>query len=181
MIKELLPQADELTARLDAAVLPGILRDKQAAWDAGKARLKEALTGLHQVADANDEEGMLKATEDFHAAFEALVRTVRPVVPALETFHQELYKLYHYHAREYDLAAIRADAVAMKECMPPLAASTLPKRLADRQEAFSAAVGTLSSAVDELVTTAEKDDKDAILAAVEKVHAAYVKTAAIFD
>ena len=33
LIKELLPQAESLTAKLDAAKLPGILRDKQEAWD----------------------------------------------------------------------------------------------------------------------------------------------------
>jgi hypothetical protein len=181
LIKDLLPQADELTARLDAATLPGILRDKQAAWDEGKGKLKGSLAELHKAADANDEEGMLQQTEAFHAAFEGLVRTIRPVVPALDVFHQELYKLYHYYAPNYDLANIRAASLAMKERVPPLAESTLPKRLADRQEAFNGAVAVLSSAVDDLVKTAEKDDKDAILAAVENVHTAYAKTLKIFD
>lgn len=181
LIRELLPQADELTAKLDEAKLPGILRDKQAAWDEGKGMLKASLAALHAAAEADDDEAMLKQTEAFHMAFEKLVRTIRPVVPALEAFHQELYKLYHYHAPNYDLAEIRAAASAMKERIARLAESKLSPRLADRQERFDAAVVTLSSAVDDLIKTAEVDDRDAVLAAVEKVHTAYVETESIFD
>jgi len=181
LIKELLPQADELTANLDKAALPGILRDKQAAWDEGKGKLKAALAALHDAAKANDEEGMLKQTEAFHSSYEGLVRTIRPVVKALADFHEELYKLYHYYAPDYDLAKIREASAAMKDRIPALAESTLPKRVADRQEKFTAAVAALSTAVDELVKTAAGEDKDATLAAVEKVHTAYVQTEQIFD
>jgi hypothetical protein len=180
LIKELLPQADDLTTKLDAAALPGILRDKQAQWDTGKVKLTGALAELHKAAALNDEEAMLKQTEAYHAAFEGLVRTIRPVVPALDAFHKELYKLYHYYAPEYDLANIRAQAAAMKEAIPALKESTLTKKLADRQKDFDAAVVSLSSAVDELLATAGTEDKDAILAAVEKVHMAYVSTEKIF-
>ncbi|HEU4365539.1 MAG TPA: hypothetical protein VFT13_08765 [Candidatus Krumholzibacteria bacterium] len=132
LIRELLPRTDELTAKLDEAKLPGILRDKQAAWDEGKGQLKSALAALHAAAEGDDEEAMLKQTEAFHAAFEKLVRTIRPVVPALEDFHQALYPLYHYYAPDYDLAQIRAAAAAMKERVAPLAASKLSPRLAER-------------------------------------------------
>lgn len=180
-IRELLPQADELVAGLGSAVLPGILRDKQAAWDAGMVRLKDALAALHRAAGANDEGAMLEQTEAFHAAFEGLVRTIRPVVPALDAFHQELYKLYHYYAPAYDFAAIRAQALAMKERIPPLAESKLPARVADRQEKFAAAVAALSAAVDDMIRVTGKDDHDAVLASVERVHTAYVMTERIFD
>ena len=181
MIRDLLPQADSLTTRLDAAALPGILRDEQPAWDAGKKTLKASLAALHAAADANDEPAMLAQTEAYHAAFEVLVRVVRPVVPELDAFHQELYKLYHYHAPDYDLAAICADAAAMQEKIPPLSAAKLPERLADRQKSFDAAVAVLSGAVDDLAKTAKKDEKEKVLAAVETVHMAYVKTEKVFE
>lgn len=180
-IRELLPQADELTAKLDAAPLPGILRDSQPRWDAGKVKLKESLAALHTAADANDESAMLAQTEAYHAAFEGLVRVVRPVVPELDSFHEELYKLYHYHAPGYDLEAIRADAAAMQAKIPPLKDAKLPERLAGKQAEFTSAVGTLSGAVDDLVKTAKKDDREKILAAVETVHMAYVKAGNIFE
>jgi hypothetical protein len=181
LIKELMPDADDRVAKLDAAELPGILRDKQAKWDEGKGKLKGSLASLHAAVDANDEPAMLKETEAFHAAFEGLVRVIRPVTPEFDAFHQELYKLYHYAAPQYDLPAIRAQAKAMQEKIPPLAVSKLPKRVADRQEKFDAAVKTLSATVDDLVKTAEKDSKDAILAAVEAVHMAYLQAEKVFE
>jgi len=181
LIKELLPQADELTAKLDTAALPGILRDKQKQWDEGKVKLKESLAALHEAANANDEEGMLKETEAFHANFEGLVRTIRPVVPALASFHEELYKVYHYYAPEYDLENIRTHAKAMQDKIPALKESKLPKKLADRQGDFDAAVAYLSNTVDHLVQVCTTNDREKVLDSVEGVHTAYVKTEKIFD
>ncbi|MDD4856822.1 MAG: hypothetical protein PHD74_01805 [Candidatus Krumholzibacteria bacterium] len=181
LIKELLPRADTLVANLDAAELPGILRDKQEAWGEGKANLKAALQKLHDAANTENTEEMLAQTEAFHAAYEQLVRTVRPVVPELEAFHQDLYRLYHYDAPAYDLAQIRAGAAAMLEKMPALKAAQLPKRLAERQADFVAAVQELETAVNELAETVKVDEKAKVQAAVEKVHAAYQQAEKLFE
>lgn len=181
LIKELLPQVDDLTAKLDAAKLPGILRDKQADWDKEKGTLKATLKELHAAVDANNEEAMLKQTEAFHASYEKLVRIIRPVAPELDAFHQELYKLYHYYMPEYDLAKMREAAAAMQEKVPPLKKAELPKRVADRKEKFDAAVLDLEAAVAEFAKTVQTEDKDAILKAVEKTHTAYVKTEEVFE
>jgi len=180
-IKTLLPQMDTLVAELDKAPLPGILRDKQATWESGKANLKSTLEGLHTAAKADNQEEMLKMTEAFHAGYERLVRTVRPVVPELEAFHQELYKLYHYYTPAYDLEKIRGAATAMMEKLGALKAAQLPKRLADRQEKFQADVLKLEAAVSDLNATAKTDAKEKIKAAVEKVHTAYQDTEKLFD
>ncbi len=181
LIKELLPQADDLTGKLDAAKLPGILRDKQADWDKGKAVLKSALKELHAAVEADNEEAMLEQTEAFHSAFEGLVRTIRPMVPELEAFHQELYKLYHYYAPEYDLTQIRVAVAAMQEKIPPLKKAELPKRVAERKKDFDAAVAQLEKAVAELAKTVKTDNKDDVLKAVETAHTAYLGTREIFD
>ncbi len=181
LIKELLPRADTLVAALDAAPLPGILRDKQQDWADKKANLKETLANLHAAAAAGNEAEMLAQTEAFHAAYEQLVRAIRPVVPALESFHQEMYKLYHYYAPAYDLAQIRAAAAAMQTKIAPLKEAALPKRLADRQADYQLAVQELETCVAEFAETAKKDSKEEILAAVERVHTAYQKTEKLFD
>jgi len=181
LIKKLLPQADSLTAKLDEAKLRGILRDKQAAWDEGKTNLKSALQQLHSAADTNNQQEMLAQTEAFHAAYERLVRTIRPIVPELDAFHQEMYKLYHYYAPQYDLGQIRATVASMQEKLPALKKSQLPKRLTDRQKDFDTAVGQLEAAVTDLAKTAKADDKKTILAAVEKVHSAYQQTERVFE
>ncbi len=181
MIEQLLPQADELTAKLDDAKLPGILRDKQAAWDERKASLKTALVKLHEAVNADNEEQMLEQTEAFHSAFEMLVRTIRPIAPELEAFHQELYKLYHYYAPQYDLDQIRAAAAAMQEKLPALKQAELPKRVADRKKDFDVAVADLEAAVNELSGIAKTGDKEKVLGAVEKTHAAYVRAQGVFE
>jgi hypothetical protein len=181
LIKSLLPAADEKTAALEEAELPGILRDKQAAWDEGKTELKAALKRLHKAAEADDAQAILDETEAFHTAFERLVRLIRPVVPELDAFHQELYKLYHYYAPEYDLEKIREAAAAMQEKVPPLAKAKLPKRVAKRQEDFDQAVKELGASVDALNEVVKTDDKKKVLDAVEKTHDAYQKVEHVFD
>ena len=181
LIKELLPQADTLVGTLDQAALPGILRDRQEKWSAAKANLKSALQQLHEAAKMESQEEMLAQTEAFHAAYERLVRTIRPVVPALDAFHQELYKLFHYYTPQYDLEKIRSTAAVMKEKLPALKEAQLPKRLAERQKEYQAAVESLETAVAELAETVKVDSKEKIQAAVDKVHAAYQKTEKIFD
>ena len=181
LIKGLLPDADAKTAALDQAALPGILRDKQAAWDEGMLNLKAALKRLHEAADADDAQAMLDETEAFHAAYERLVRTIRPVVAELDAFHQELYRLYHYYAPDYDLEKIRTAAAAMQEKVPPLAKAKLSKRVAKKQEDFDKAVKALGVSVDELNEIVKTDDKKKVLDAVEKVHDAYQKVEHVFD
>ncbi len=180
-IKKLLPQTDELTKKLNAAKLPGILRDKQNAWDKGKENLNSALARLHEAADADDHQGMLEQTEAFHSAFERMLRTILPIVPELEAFHRELYKLYHYYAPGFELSNIRLSAAAMREKIPALKQARLPQRLSSRQEEFSVAVEELDKAVNELVETAKGEDKEKVLKSVEKVHNAYLKAEHIFD
>jgi CRISPR/Cas system-associated endonuclease Cas3-HD len=181
LIKELLPQAESLTAKLDAAKLPGILRDKQEAWDKGKEFLKSAFNNLKKAVKSDNKEEMLKQVEAFHAGFERLVRTIRPVVSELEAFHQELYKLYHYHAPSYDIEGIRITVRAMGDKLPPLKQVQLPGGLAEKQPEFSSSVQELESAVNELAEAVKKGIKKAILESVGKVHTAYQKTQSIFD
>ncbi len=181
MIKELLPQAEELAAKVYEVSLPGILRDKQADWDSGIANLKTTLQDMKAAVEADDQEAMLKQTEAFHSAYEKMVRTIRPVVKELEAFHQELYKLYHYYTPENDLENIRAVVPVMQEKLAALKDVTLPSRLADRQENFQAAVLSLETACSELAEVITGKDQESIEAAVEKVHTAYQNTEKIFD
>jgi len=181
LIKELLPQAESLTAKLDAAKLPGILRDKQEAWDQGKEFLQSALDKLKRAVETNNKEEMLKQVEVFHSGFERLVRTIRPVVSELEAFHQELYKLYHYNVPNYDLEKIQADVKAMQEKLPPLKQVQLPGRLSPKQSEFNNCVQELEEAVSALAEAVKTRKKKMILKSVEKVHSTYQKTQHIFD
>lgn len=181
LIKELLPQVESLTAKLDAAELPGILRDKQEAWDQGKDYLQSSLKNLKTAVESEDKEEMLKQVEAFHSGYERLVRIIRPVVSELEAFHKEMYRLYHYYAPSYDLEGIRTVVQAMQDKLPPLKQVQLPSRLATKQSEFDSAVQELENRVKELAEAVEKEKKESILEAVEKVHTSYQKTEHIFD
>lgn len=181
LIKELLPEADSLTQKLDEAELPGILRDKKAEWEKGKETLKSSLQELHRAVEDENEQAMLDQVEAFHSAFEKLVRIIRPVVPELEAFHQEMYKLYHYYLPNYELENIRIAVKAMQEKLLPLKEVTLPKRLAEKQEQFDGVVLELETELESLSEVVKKDNKDLIADAVEKVHTAYQKVEAVFD
>ena len=181
LIKELLPQMDSLTEKLDQAELPGILRDKKEQWDEGKVTLKTTLDNLQKAVEADNNEDMLSQVEAFHSAYERLVRTIRPVVPELEAFHQDLYKLYHYHLPNYELELIRDDVADMMEKVIPLKAASLSTRLASRQEDFLAAVDNLEAELNKLAEAVKTSKKQEITDAVERVHTAYQNTEKIFN
>ena len=181
LIKKLLPELDSLSVLVDLAELPGILQDKQEAWDEGKAKLLTCLEDLHKATETDNKDEMLNHTEAFHTHFEGLVRTIRPIVKELDLFHQEMYKLYHYHMPNYDLGNIRTTVSAMLEKIPALKAVQLPGRLEDRQEQFETSVTELEKEVKKLAEIVKNDDRKTIEVAVEEIHTAYQGVAAIFD
>ena len=56
------------------ARLPGILREKQEAWDQGLSGLKDALALYETAAATRSEPGLLDAVEALHSRYEGLVR-----------------------------------------------------------------------------------------------------------
>lgn len=171
---------EPLLLDLDAATLPGILQDKQARWDEGKARLLHSFQELKSAAHAGDEAGMLGSAEAFHMNYEAMVRIIRPVVPELDAFHQHLYGVYHYYGPGYDVEKIRGAANAMAAAVPPLEAAQLPARLEDRQADFEARVAELGDQVASLLIVLENPRREAVEEAIEAVHSAYEAVEAIF-
>ena len=180
-IQQLVPQFEPRLTAVDAVELPGILRHKQEGWDAGKAVMMSSFEGLKQAVEANDNAAMLSHAEAFHLGYEQLVRVIRPLVPELEAFHQELYKLIHYYKPADDEAKIHEAALAMIEKLEPLRAATLPERLADRQGDFDAAVAVLGDRLGELDEALHGSDAEAIDAAVDAVHGAYGAVGGVFE
>ena len=180
-IRQLVPQFEPMLAAVEAVELPGILRHKQEGWDAGKTVMMSSFEGLKQAIEDNDNEAMLSHIEAFHIGYEQLVRVVRPLVPELESFHQDLYKLVHYYNPANDDAKIHEAFVAMSEKMDPLRAVELPERLADHQGDFDAGVAALGDRLTELDEALQTSDDEAIKAAVDAVHTAYGAVEAVFS
>ncbi len=174
MIKGLLPELDSLTASLDEAQFPKILHMKQEAWDEGKEELKAGLARLHEAVDSDDKAEILNQAEAFHSHFERLARISNPVVPELEVFHRELYKIMHYYLPNGEMDKIRETIAAMQEKIGPVMQAELPGHLADQSEAFSSALQEMESKFTSLVAISDQDDAAAIEAALKELHTAFV-------
>src|SRR5512147_872850 len=97
MMAKLLPDIEKGAAAVTAAALPGILRDKKPAWDAGVRKLGAVVEAYRGAVEAQDRDRLLDAAEQLHRQYEALVRIIRPVLKEIDAFHSALYMLYHYY------------------------------------------------------------------------------------
>jgi hypothetical protein len=185
MMAKLLPDIEKGAAAVKAASLPGILRDKKAAWDGGVGKLDDAVTAYRSAVEAGDREKLLAAAEALHARYEGLVRIVRPVLKELDAFHTTLYMLYHYYWPENNLAKIRESAAALGEKMAALDTAALPKRLEPKTAAFTAGREKLGKAVrglQEIVSPSYDDPSPADLkSAVTWLHTCYQDLERVFD
>jgi hypothetical protein len=173
LVGTLLPDAKRHQEALEAATLPGILRDKQEAWQAGVAAMRAALTGVEKGLAAGDQQATLDAVEELHADYEKLVRLIRPPIKELDAYHQELYRVVHRLVPAGDLAAMPAAAATLVERCAALRQAKLPSRLAAREAALRAGFDALCTATTKLQVVAGSTDKATIEAAVENVHTAY--------
>jgi hypothetical protein len=181
MLAALLPEVEAGAAKVAEAELPGILRDKQAAWDEGVKNLGAIVTEYREAVGKKDLQATLDAAERLHSQFEMMVRVVRPPLKELDAFHQVLYKLYHYDYPEYDLEAIRASVKGLQDKMAGLEQATLHPRLQSKQAEFEAGRKELGAAVDDLMKILEAGkDKKTVEDAIEGMHDKYVALESVF-
>jgi len=181
MLKSLVPQVNELAEKVFAAKLPGILREKQAKYDAGLAEFRKSVEAYNAAAKGSDDKAMLDAAEVLHAKYEMLVRILRPVLKEMDAFHKVLYVVYHTHLPAKDWAAIRAAAPDLKAKAEAVTKATLPTRLQAKAEAFAKAADELAKAATVLAGLEPKADGAAVEQAVQKLHSRYQELEKIFD
>lgn len=177
---ELAPGIQKHLADVTAARLPGILRDRQAAWDAGLKQLQGSAAAYQSAVDKKDDPALLKAAEALHTDYEKLVRVVRPATPEIDAFHQALYVLFHYDLEQFSLPVVKDHVAALKARMDALAGAALPARHAARTGAYEAARTRLAGTVDTLVAATAGGDASAIKAGIEQVHASYESLDGLF-
>lgn len=173
-LRALVPAIEAGMARINAARLSGILREKQAAWDKALAEFNQAAVEYRRAAAGSDEQALLAAAELLHLRFEMQVRSVRPPLREVDAYHRVLYVVYHKHLPEKrfaDICALAPDLAAKAEV---IAAAELPPRLSGRTEAFQTAAATLLAETRALrvagATCAAKEITDR----VGRVHDAYL-------
>ncbi len=185
MMAKLLPDIEKGADSIRAAVLPGILREKKPAWEAGVRNLDTAVAAYRSAVKAQDTEKLLAAAERLHSRYEALVRVIRPALKEIEAFHSVLYLLYHYYWPEGDLPRIRESARALTETMSGLNKAVLPRRLEAKAETFTMARTNLGSAVQSLHALVMRESgtpsADELKAAVTRLHTSYLALEKVFD
>ena len=87
MLIALLPEIEKGTTGIVSADLPGILRDKKAAWEKGVEELRTIVQDYRAAVETKQKQPLLDAAEKLHAQYEALVRVIRPPLRQLEEFH----------------------------------------------------------------------------------------------
>jgi len=174
-------EINEQAAKINAAALPGILRDKKQVWETGLAEFNQAVKTYGSAAAGSDDQALLDAAELLHARFEMLVRAIRPVAREVDAYHKLLYVVYHKYLPEKKYAEIgnvAADMVAKAEAVTR---ATLSKRLAAKTEAFQAAAAKLLAETMALEAAGKAGLEKDIPLLVDKVHSAYQALEKVFD
>lgn len=176
----LVPDIEKHTAAVAKAELPGILREKKAAWAAGVTELQATVAAYKAAASAGDNEALLKAAEKLHMQYEGLVKLIRPVLKEMEDFHASLYVLYHYQMQPFQLAKVSESIQALTVKMDALNKAALPARLQAKADAFNAQRTMLGKAVGDLAALLPGKDEAKIKAAIESMHGAYENLEKVF-
>jgi hypothetical protein len=180
-LRGFVPQVEEYAAKVLAAKLPGILRDKQAKWDEGLAKLRAAVDGYKVAAAGMDDAALLAAAETLHTNYEGLVRTIRPVLPEVDAFHQVLYVVNHTYAPEKSYDKIREVSAELLSKAEAAARATLPTRLEPKSTEYAKAATELVEACRQLDAAAKGHDHEGMLDGVDRVHVKYQALEKIFD
>jgi hypothetical protein len=180
-LRQLLPDVERGISEVASAKLPGILRDKKAAWDEGVRKLQAAGEEYKAAAAGKDDPRLLAAAEKLHGQFESLMRVTRPVLDELDDFHSSLYMLYHHYLPQYDIQKIRMSAAEMKQRMAALNAARLPERLKQKEDQFQGARKKLSDSVDALAAAVQTNAEQKIKDAVNVLHSNYQALEKVFE
>jgi len=180
-LASLLPKVESGVKSVVKAKLPGILRERTAAWEENIAFLKVAAWDYRSAVEDKDQQALLDAAEDLHTRYERLVRVIRPALKELDEFHAVLYMLYHYYMPGDSLEQMKSSAVALKEKMVVLNKAVLPERLKSKEASFSSARQKLSASVDALASTAGSSDLKNIKSAANEVHTDYQALEKVFE
>lgn len=180
-LRELLPEVRDGAKAVVEAKLPGILREKQAAWDEGLKALQAAVAEYAGAATGADDKALLDAAERLHTKYESMVRIVRPALPELDAFHVVLYQLYHYDMPADDVAAMRATIARLQEPMAAIEKAKLPVWLKKSEKAFLEARGRLSESVERLAKASPTGDGKKLKTMIEQVHERYQAAVAVCD
>jgi hypothetical protein len=180
-LKGYVPEIDRLAAGVYGAKLPGILRDKEAKWQAGLAELRKSVEAYAAAAKGTDDQTLLDAAETLHARYEMLVRTIRPVLKEMDDFHKVLYVVFHKSLPDKKFDEIRAVSPDLMAKAEAVAKAKLSQRMEARNDIFLAAAADLVAAATALAGASGGTDDIALGNAILALHEKYVALEKVFN
>jgi hypothetical protein len=181
MMASLWPEIEKGVAEVSASELPGILREKKAAWQEGLKQLQDAAAAYHAAMDGTDLQPKLDAAEKLHMRYEAMVRVIRPVLKEIDAFHQVLYMIYHYYMPEHNMEKLGPAVKELSARMDTLDTAMLPERLQTKEAAFQAARKKLSASVAYVKGVMASKDEKRITSAIRAMHSDYESLEKVFE
>lgn len=183
-LKGYVPQIKTAMAKINNAKLPGILREKEAAWRNQLKEFNAAANNYYMAAEGNVDSTMLNATEELHRNFEMMVGVLRPVLKVIDDYHQSLYIIYHklYPAKKYDeIAAGMKNLIGKADTITKYPQDKLKKRLGNNISKFESASKDLYNATVSLKEVLKGNDVKKKDEAIQYMHLMYQKLDAIFN
>lgn len=168
-------------AKIGAAKLPGILREKEASWTKALVDLKAVGAAYAAAAAGKDDAALLVAAEKLHTAYEMQVRVIRPVVKEMDDFHQVLYVVQHTYVPEKNWAGVCKVSGDLQVKADAIAKATLPKRAAAKADAFKQTSTELAADAQKLVAACTADKTADVEKAAEVLHSRYEMLAKLFE
>jgi hypothetical protein len=179
-LRGLVPRVNELAANIYTARLPGILRDKDDKWKTGVAQFKSSVDAYNAAAKGQDDQVLLNAAEALHARYEALVRTINPILKEMDAFHQSLYVAYHTYLTDKAYDKIRGASGDLVTKAEAITRASLPKSHEAKAEAFKKAAAELLDAAKALDAAGKAHDHAGMEKGVENLHARYQSLESLF-
>ena len=180
-LRKIAPEVESGVATIAAVKLPGILREKEAAWAKGVAELKAAAAAYKKAAAGADDNALLAAAERLHTVYEAQGQIIRPVVPEMNEFHKTLYVVQHTFVPEKKWAEVCKASPDLLTRAEAVSKATLPKRVEARAEAFKKESAALVADAKALVAACKANQPAGIEKATDLLHARYEGLGKIFE
>jgi hypothetical protein len=183
-LKAFVPQIKEYMTGMNAAKLPGILREKESAWKSELVKFNAVAEEYYKAAAGTDDAALLKAAEKLHMQYEAMNRVIKPFVKEMDDYHKTLYVIYHYNLPENKFDAIAASMetfVAQADAITKYPQDKLEKRLKEKTPKYYERSTELYKATVALSEVMKGKDVKKQKEAIENVHKIYQKLEAVFE
>lgn len=177
MVDKIKPYMD----KINSAKLPGIAQDKDAKWKEGLKVLNASAESYYKMAGGSDEQAMLDAAEKLHADYEMMVRILRPVNKEVDSYHKDLYVIFHKYYPSKDYKSIEGLIDGMISKAEACVNSKLPKKLEGKTDEYQKLTKELVEKTMALKDALKTNDGAIIDKAIDIMHSKYQDVEKLFD